>query len=67
MLSIPILMGGLAINYCSDTERKNMEAISPYVRIIVNYPLSAIVKTIKSIAKDNDTRNVKNLEQELVV
>lgn len=67
IFSIPILVGGLAINHCSDIERKNMEAISPYVRTIVNSPLSVIVKTIKGITKGNDIRNVKNLEQELVV
>lgn len=67
IFSIPILLGGLAINYCSDTERKNIESISPNVRIIVNSPLNAIVKTIKGIVKGTDTRNIKNLEQELVV
>jgi MerR family transcriptional regulator, light-induced transcriptional regulator len=44
-----------------------MESISPYVRTIVNSPLSAILKTIKGITKGNDIRNVKNLEQESVV
>ena len=67
IFSIPILVGGPAINYCSDMERKNIESISPNVRIIVNSPLNAIVKTIKGIAKGNDTRNIKNFEQELVV
>lgn len=67
MFSIPIVVGGLAINYCSDMERKNIESISPNVRIIVNSPLNAIVKTIKGIAKGNDTRNIKNFEHELVV
>jgi len=67
IFSIPILLGGLAINYCSDMERKNIESISPNVRIIVNSPLNAIVKTIKGIVKGNDTRNIKNFEQELVV
>lgn len=67
IFSIPILVGGLAINHCSDIERKNMESISPYVRTIVNSPLSVIVKTIKGITKGNDIRNVKNLEQELLV
>ena len=67
IFNIPILVGGLAINHSSDIERKNIEAISPYVRIIVNSPLTAIVKTIKGIAKGNNTRNIKNFEQELVV
>ena len=67
IFNIPILVGGLAINHSSDIERKNIEAISPYVRIIVNSPLTAIVKTIKGIAKSNNTRNIKNFEQELVV
>ena len=39
IISIPILVGGLAINQSSDIERKNIEAISPYVRIIINSPL----------------------------
>ncbi len=67
IFNIPILVGGLAINQSSDIERKNIEAIRPYVRIIVNSPLSTIVKTIKSIAKGNNARNIKNFEQELVV
>ena len=67
IFNIPILVGGLAINHSSDIERKNIEDISPYVRIIVNSPLTAIVKTIKGIAKGNNTRNIKNFEQELVV
>jgi methanogenic corrinoid protein MtbC1 len=67
IFNIPILVGGLAINQSSDIERKNIEAISPYVRIIVNSPLSTIVKTIKGIAKGNNARNIKNFEQELVV
>ena len=67
LYSIPILMGGLAINYCSDTERKNIESISPNIRIIANSPLNAIVKTIKGISKGNDTRNSKNYEVELIV
>ena len=67
IFSIPILVGGLAINHSSDIERKNIEATSPCVRIIVNSPLSAIVKTVKGIAKGNNTRNFKNLEPELVV
>ncbi|HKX96807.1 MAG TPA: cobalamin B12-binding domain-containing protein [Candidatus Nitrosocosmicus sp.] len=65
--SVPILVGGLAINHCSDIERKNIEEISPYVKIIVNAPLNTIVKTIKGIAKGNNPRNIKNFEQELVV
>ena len=60
-------MGGLAINHSSDIERKNIEDFSPYVRIIVNSPLSAIVKTIKGIAKSNKTGNIKKFKQELVV
>ncbi len=67
IFNIPILVGGLAINHSSDIERKNIEAISPYVRILVNSPLTAIVKSIKDIAKSNKTRNIKNFEQELVV
>jgi MerR family transcriptional regulator, light-induced transcriptional regulator len=67
IFNIPILVGGLAINHSSDIERKNIEAISPYVRILVNSPLTAIVKSIKGIAKSNKTRNIKNFEQELVV
>jgi MerR family transcriptional regulator, light-induced transcriptional regulator len=67
IFNTPILVGGLAINHSSDIERKNIEAISPYVRIIVNSPLTAIVKSIKGIAKSNKTRNIKNFEQELVV
>ena len=67
IFNIPILVGGLAINHSSDIERKNIEAISPHVRIIVNSPLTAIVKTIKGITKSNNTRNIKNFEQELVV
>ena len=67
IFNIAILVGGLAINHSSDIERKNIEAISPYVRIIVNSPLTAIVKSIKGIAKSNNTRNIKNFQQELVV
>ena len=67
IFNIAILVGGLAINHSSDIERKNIEAISPYIRIIVNSPLTAIVKSIKGIAKSNKTRNIKNFEQELVV
>src|SRR6185503_2808236 len=67
IFDIPILVGGLAINHSSDIERKNIEAISPYIRIIVNSPLTAIVKSIKGIAKSNNTRNIKNFQQELVV
>ena len=67
IFNIPILVGGPAINHSSDIERKNIEAISPHIRIIVNSPLTAIVKTIKGIAKSNNTRNIKNFEQELVV
>ncbi len=67
IFNIPILVGGLAINHSSDIERKNIEAISPYVRILVNSPLTAIVKSIKGIAKSNNTRNIKNFQQELVV
>ncbi|HKU83506.1 MAG TPA: B12-binding domain-containing protein [Candidatus Nitrosocosmicus sp.] len=67
VFSIPILVGGLAINYSSDIERKNIEAISPYVRIVVDTPLSTIVKTVKDIAKGNDTRNIRDLEPELSV
>jgi len=66
IFSVPILVGGLAINHCSDIERKSIGDISPCVNIIVNSPLNAIVKTIKSMAKGNDTRNTKNFEQELV-
>ena len=65
--SIPILVGGLAINHSSDIERKNIEAISPYVRIVVNSPLSTIVKTIKDITKSNNTKNIRDLEPELAV
>lgn len=67
VFSIPILVGGLAINYSSDIERKNIVAISPYVRIVVDSPLSTIVKTVKDIAKGNDTRNIRDLEPELAV
>lgn len=67
IFNIPILVGGLAINHSNDIERKNIEDISPHVRIIVNSPLTAIVKTIKGITKSNNTRNIKNFEQELVV
>ncbi len=67
IISIPILVGGQAINHSSDIERKNIEDISPYVRIIINSPLSTIVKTIKGIVKGNNTRYIKNFEQELVV
>ena len=67
IFNIAILVGGLAINHSSDIERKNIEAISPYIRIIVNSPLTAIVKSIKGIAKSNNTRNIKNFQQELVV
>jgi methanogenic corrinoid protein MtbC1 len=35
---IPILIGGIAINYCSDTERKNIESASSNIRIIANSP-----------------------------
>ena len=65
--SIPILVGGLAINHSSDIERKNIEAISPYVRIVVNSPLSTIVKTVKNITKSNNMRNIRDLEPELAV
>ena len=65
--SIPILVGGLAINHSSDIERKNIEAISPYVRIVVNSPLSTIVKTVKDITKSNNTKNIRDLEPELAV
>ena len=67
VFSIPILVGGLAINHSSDMERKNLEAISPYVRIVVNAPLSTIVKTVKGLSKGNDTRNIRDIEQELAV
>ena len=67
VFSIPILVGGLAINHSSDIERKNIEAISPYVRIVVNSPLSTIVKTIKDITKSNNTKNIRDLEPELAV
>ena len=67
LFSIPILIGGIAINYCSDTERKNIESASPNIQIIANSPLSAIVKTIKGISKDNGARNSKDFEQELIV
>jgi len=67
VFSIPILVGGLAINHSSDIERKNIEAISPYVRIVVNSPLSTIVKTVKDITKSNNTKNIRDLEPELAV
>ena len=67
VFSIHILVGGLAINHSSDIERKNIESISPYVRIVVNSPLSTIVKTVKNITKSNNMRNIRDLEPELAV
>jgi MerR family transcriptional regulator, light-induced transcriptional regulator len=64
IFSIPILVGGLAINYCSNKERENIQSGSPNIRVIVNSPLNAIVQTIKGIAKGNDTKISKTLNKD---
>ena len=53
----PILLGGLAINNCSDEERRRLESSSPNVTLIVNSPLESLIKTIKIVLKSNRNKN----------
>lgn len=53
----PILLGGLAINNCSDEERRRLESSSPNVTLIVNSPLESLIKTIKIVLKSTRNKN----------
>jgi methanogenic corrinoid protein MtbC1 len=53
----PILLGGLAINNCSDEERKRLESTSPNVTLIVNSTLESLIKTVKVVLKNTRNRN----------
>ena len=52
-----ILLGGSAIDNCSDEEKRNLELISPNVTITINSTLESLVKTIRTILKNTQTTN----------
>jgi methanogenic corrinoid protein MtbC1 len=53
----PILLGGSAIDNCSDDERRTLELTSSKVTVITNSTLESIVKTIRNILKNTQTTN----------
>ena len=57
----PILLGGLAINNCSDEERKRLESTGPNVTLIVNSTIDSLIKTVKLVLK-NHPKNKKLYE-----
>lgn len=58
LFQTPILLGGLAIDNCSDEERRKLESISPNVTLVVNSTLESLVKMVKIELKS--TRNLNN-------
>ncbi|HEX5905064.1 MAG TPA: cobalamin-dependent protein [Candidatus Nitrosocosmicus sp.] len=59
----PILLGGSAIDNCSDKERRNLELTSPKVTVIANSTLESIVKTIRTILRNTQTTNSHDQSQ----
>jgi MerR family transcriptional regulator, light-induced transcriptional regulator len=55
LFQTPILLGGLAINSCSEEQRKNLEITSPNVTVVVNSTLESLVRTIRTILKNTQT------------
>lgn len=58
LFQTPILLGGMAINNCSDEEKRRLESISPYVTLVVNPTLESLTKMVKYALKN--TQNLHN-------
>lgn len=65
LFQTPILMGGLAIDSCSQEERRKLESTSPNVTVIVNSTIESLVRTIRTILKSAQTTNGRDQRQEV--
>jgi len=59
----PILLGGLAIDNCSNEERRRLESISPNVTLVVNSTLESLIKLVKFVLKSPRNLNNHNYKQ----
>ena len=62
----PILLGGQAINNCSEKERREIELSYTNVTVIANSTLESLIRVIRSIIKNSRTTSSRNYEQDVI-
>lgn len=57
---IPIILGGIAINNSSEDKKRNIESISPNVKVITSSTLDKLLQTVKVLINNNYKRKIGN-------